>query len=338
MLHLIIALLLVFYTSVLGASGPGTLDILFWNVENLFHPADDSVAEDEEFLPGSPRHWTWERYNHKLSNIWKTLLSAKEEGLPDIIALCEIENRKVLNDLFLYSPLKYYSYRLVHYESPDRRGIDVCLVYNPLKLELLESRSILPVFSGSQGYTGRNILYCQFRWGQDSLHILVNHWPSKYGGSGITDIYRVTAARTVKSIIDPIFRRDSLSSILVCGDLNDGRDSRAIRVLTESTEGINRLICISGKGTQTEGTLKYQGRWMVYDHFLASPSLLGLSGVRIKSNYSRIYDPPFLLTRDERYGGTKPFRTWEGYTYTGGFSDHLPVILELERGSVVSRK
>ncbi len=331
-------LVLIVSLSVLHAAEPETLEILFWNVENLFHPTDDSLVEDEEFLPGSARHWTWERYNHKVNNIWKTLLSVKDEGLPDIIALCEIENMEVLKDLFIYSPLKYYSYQWVHFDSPDRRGIDVCLVYNPGKLELLESRSIFPDFASSRGYTGRDILYCHFRWGQDSLHILVNHWPSKYGGAGITDQYRVIAARTVRSIIDPIFHEDSLAEVIVCGDLNDGRDSRAIRVLTESSGTLQGLNCIYGKGNQTEGTLKYQGQWMVYDHFLVSPSLLDRSGISIKANYSRIYDPDFLLTSDERYGGIKPFRTWEGYTYTGGFSDHLPVILELEKGSGVRGK
>ena len=178
--------------------------VLFWNVENLFFPENDSLTNDEEFTPNGDRHWSFYKYRSKLNLIWKTLYSAGVDGPPEIIGLCEIENRKVLDDLFLYSPLKKYDYHIIHKESPDSRGIDVALMVKDDWVDSIHTKFIRADYPELNGRPTRDILHANLFKSGNCLHIFVNHWPSKYGGTGYTDILRVRSAELLLSEIHKI--------------------------------------------------------------------------------------------------------------------------------------
>ncbi|MCF8380918.1 MAG: endonuclease [Bacteroidales bacterium] len=302
------------------------IQIVFWNVENLFYPENDSLTDDDEFTPEGERHWSYYRYWKKINLLWKTILSAGDEEPPDIIGLCEIENRKVLEDLFLYSPLRIYNYKIVHRDSPDSRGIDVAMIYNADIFDSISYDFLVADFPELNGRPTREILHSQlFREGK-SLHLYVNHWPSKYGGVGFTDILRIRSAELLLSDIQKVQNENHDASIICMGDFNDIPESRAIlKLVSENDSGIV-LHLLENESNTIQGSLKYQGRWEWIDHILVNDHLYyGLGNHQIVPRNAKIYSPSFLLEKDEKYGGMMPFRTYIGFSYNGGVSDHLPV-------------
>jgi hypothetical protein len=311
--------------------------IMFWNTENLFDYENDSLKEDDEFLPSGIRHWTKERYQKKLFNVYKTILAAGLLRPPEIIGLCEIENRKVLFDLLKVTPLSYFKYRFVHHESQDRRGIDVALLYDPLSIKIVEEHIIPVDLSGVRGGTTRDILYVRAKLSfGDTISFFVNHWPSKYGGAGITEDFRRIAAEKLRNSLKEIQTKFLDEKIIIMGDFNDPPESNSISVYLrcEKLDKIihgNSLYNLSETGTgDIHGTIKYEGMWELMDQFIVNGnSLKEITGLHTGSGFFNIFSPAFLLENDDVYGGKKPFRTWNGMKYQGGFSDHLPVILDL---------
>ncbi len=310
--------------------------VLSWNVENMFDVEDDTLTRDEEFTPDGIRDWDSYRYYLKARMIWKTILSVAPSHPPEIIALCEIENEKVLRDIFIRSPFGNFNYRIIHHDSPDPRGIDVALVYDPSCFEVVDTAFIQPSLSGS--HPTRDILYAALRHGTDTLHVFVNHWPSKYGGPGYTEPFRKEAAATLRRLADSVEQNHPGAYIICCGDFNDTPESVSIMQFMQETGIADTLIhCrfrhLIPEGKRAEGTIRFQGNWQKIDHYFVSEPFFNHNPVfRTDCSLVKICDPDFLVEPDEKYGGIKPFRTFEGMRYNGGVSDHLPVMLFVEAG------
>jgi len=313
------------------------LRIMFYNLENAYDTIDDPFAGDDEFTPHSPRSWSPYRYRQKLENIYKVILAAGGWTPPEIIGVCETENRRVLEDLTTKTPLSRYPYRIIHQQSPDPRGIDVALLYNQQAFQPILHHFIPVCFDNSRGCS-RDILYVKgLASGGDTLHIFVNHWPSKWQGELQTQPKRNRAAQILRNHIDSIQQQHTAPHILALGDFNDSPQAESLsrylkaQPLSPGTlpEGLYNLshLWISGP----TGTQKYRESWEILDQIIVSGSLLTGRGLHTTKDNAHIFRPSFLLEEDSRYTGNKPFRTYSGYRYIGGFSDHMPVILDLKR-------
>lgn len=312
--------------------------ILFYNVENMFDVKNDSLTNDDEFTPEGERHWTKRRLNKKLLNTSKVILSASGWSAPTLVALCEIENRYVLERLRKDSPLKSIPYKVIHKESPDSRGIDVALLYNDEQFYPLEYEYYPLTDKNGSIRNSREILYVSgIVGGVDTLHVFVNHWPSRYSGVMETRELRNGAARLLRQKIDLLFTKNTNSKIVVLGDFNDQpSDDSLVKYLRAKTNGDNllssELYNLSNEWLQLDyGTLKYQSQWFVFDQIIVSGGLLNTrKGIYAKQEWASICNLPFLSERDAKYGGEKPLRTYVGYKYNGGFSDHFPVLLKFQ--------
>ena len=354
--------MLILYSGMVSAQdGRGDIRFVFYNVENLFDPFDDSLTQDEEFLPGGMRHWTWEKYLHKEGRIYKVLASIGAWRPPEIIGLCEVENRFVLNWLTRKTPLLKYNYRVIHRDSPDERGIDLAILYLPQYFKPLQWKFIQ--VKGGRSPT-RDVLYVMGSIPEgDTLHLILCHWPSRWDGYLESLPDRIAAAQLVRRLADSVFQTDPSARILVAGDMNDELTdpslSRVLRVQqpgrdildsclynTGVSHGItsgNRAGKTTGMPWGTEsnifsknsgivsGTIKYQGNLYEFDHIFASGSFFSDTGLYVNPGGKRIFAPGFLLEKDGAGQGSKPYRTFNGYKYIGGFSDHLPVYIDIWR-------
>jgi endonuclease/exonuclease/phosphatase family metal-dependent hydrolase len=317
---------LLFITHIVRAQSTSGIKIVFYNTENLFDPSDDPAVNDNDFTPAGAMHWTYKRFISKENNLGKVLIAIGEWNPPDIIGLCEIENEFVLNHLVAKTSLSKSGYSYLHRNSPDRRGIDVALLYNPSTIEVLECRFFR---IDTNIVVTREILYARLLTHSDTFHVFVNHWPSRSSGQLETDKSRFATASLLRQKTDSLFNHDPASNIILMGDFNDEpSDESIVKVLNAGypehpvTRGLYNLSRIPEKGP-VKGTLKFQGTWNVFDQIIVSGNLL-LSG-RIHGNSYHIFDGSFLLEPDETYTGMKPYRTYSGFRYHGGFSDHLPV-------------
>ncbi len=334
----IITLLFIigYYCLTMYANAQTNLRILFYNVENLFDTQNDSLTQDDEFTPQSSRAWTYKKYRQKLLHVFKVISAAGHSYPPDIIGLCEIENRQVLKDLAYNTPLKQTPYLIVHEESPDHRGIDVALLFRPEHLKLLYHKAIPLHFPTDSLKTSRDILYTKLLWHQsDTLHLFVNHWPSRWGGVLHTAPYRYYAADILRQACDSLLQLNSQAAIIIMGDFNDYPTSKSIADILLQPEKNNKLLLhnlmapIQAKGKH--GTHKHEATWGCLDQFIVSPACLdqNRSQLYIKNSNAYIFAPDFLLMPDEKHLGYKPFRTWQGFKYIGGFSDHLPIYIDV---------
>lgn len=297
------------------------------NCENLFDCRHDSLKNDTEFLPDGAYHWTRTRYWQKLDRIGQTILSCgvKEQTwqLPDMVALCEVENDSVLHDLTRRSLLRNARYDYVMTNSPDERGIDVALMYSPYSFRLIGSHSVrVNPIKGMR--PTRDILYASgVTASGDTLHVIVAHLPSRRGGEKFSRPFRMAAARQVAAVVDSIYNNVSAEAkIIVAGDFNDYSNSESIQLLCSK-----RMIEVSkgAKGRNgAKGTYRYQGLWGSLDHILVSRPLSDIA------TECYVNDAEFLIERDEKYGGVKPRRNYLGPRYLNGFSDHLPLIARFQ--------
>ena len=281
--------------------------VVNYNVENLFHPKHDSVAgepkDDIEWTADGERHWSYTRYYRKEENIARVLTNIGEWDGVDVVGLQEVENALCVKRL-CYT-LRRGEYDFVHYESPDRRGIDVALIYKKSRVDTLHTRPI-QVNLGSQ--TTRDILYvCARVDKRDTIHFFVCHLPSQRGGKAESEWKRKAAKEVLQHAVDSVFSLQAEAKIIVMGDMN-----------SEDLE----LKGLKDERMNGEGTHKYQGRWTFLDHFYVSPSIDSLS-------QARIYDAEWIMEPDDKYLGLKPKRTYNGYQYQNGFSDHLPIVLNI---------
>lgn len=306
---------LLFLFSTLTASAQ-SLTLVELNCENLFDCKHDSLKQDTEWMPDGQRRWSPARYWRKLNHIGQEILSCQEEGIPDLVALVEVENDSVLFDLTHRSLLRGAGYDYLMTESPDVRGIDVALVYQPFSFRPIcyDYLTITPL---ENMRPTRDILYVKGEIiSGDTLHIFVVHAPSRYGGEKRTRPNRQLIAERLLSVIRQL---PSNAKIIIAGDFNDDAASPALRFL--ETNGMHNVTAESKGAHGAKATYRYQGVWQSIDHVFVSRVLLD----SVKQAY--INDTPFLLEEDKKYGGVKPLRTFNGYHYQRGFSDHLPLVV-----------
>ena len=312
-----------------------TLSVMFWNVENFFDWRNDSTTvSDLEFSPAGERHWTWKRFQAKANSFAKALFWIEEETgrLPDIVGLEEVENAFVLRQILQKTALRKLDYKYVHYDSPDRRGIDVALLYRSSRLELLDSKPC-HLYAADTVMATRDILLGRFRFQEDTdttgFAVLVNHHPSKYGGAAESEPRRRLAVERLRAVADSL-AAIGIDRIIAGGDFNDTPDNPVFRLLEPALTPLHMDLYRRGLGT-----IKYDGKWDLIDHIyispgwnLSSPTEGGPPATAART-VMRILRIPFFLTRDNVHSGEKPLRTYTGPRHTGGVSDHLPVLLEV---------
>ena len=331
--HVIICILSTYWVNA-QKQGTDYIRLMFYNVENYFDTVDDPTTNDNDFTPDGSMRWTQSRYLEKRNNIFRVIANVGEWDPPALVGLCEIENRAVLDDLVKNTPLSKYPYRIVHKESPDPRGIDVALLYRSDYLNCIAQQVIRVRFADNRKRT-RDILYATLCTTKgDTLHVFVNHFPSRVGGQRQSEPSRMLAASLVRQKVDSIFFRNALANIVVMGDMNDGPLDKSmtagLRALSDTTHAKpSTLFNLSAyKMKEPIGTIKYQGKWSVFDQIIVSGGLLRGS-FRTDVNRSQIFKADYLFEPDNRYQGVKPFRTYIGLRYNKGFSDHLPVYLDI---------
>jgi endonuclease/exonuclease/phosphatase family metal-dependent hydrolase len=314
--------------------GKDYLRLMFYNVENYFDTEDDPTTNDNEFTPEGSMRWTQSRYIEKRNNIFRVIANVGEWDPPALVGLCEVENRAVLDDLVKNTPLAKYPYRIIHKDSPDLRGIDVALLYRGDYLKCVGQQFIRVRFSDNRKRT-RDILYATLCTAHgDTLHVFVNHWPSRVGGQKQSEPARMLAASLVRQKVDSIFNRNAMAKIVVTGDFNDNPQDKSLlselRALNDTAKAKpSALFNLSAyRMKESTGTIKYQGKWSVFDQIVVSGGLLkGMP--RTDANRCQIFRADYLFEPDERYQGVKPFRTYIGMRYNRGFSDHLPVYVDI---------
>ena len=292
------------------------LTLVELNCENLFDCQHDSLKQDTEWLPTAVRKWTPDRYWRKVNNIGQEIISCSPDALPDLVALVEVENDLVLRDLTRRSLLRNAGYEYLMTESPDVRGIDVALLYQPFSFHPV-CYDYLDVQPLEGMRPTRDILYVQGETvNSDTLHVFVVHAPSRFGGEKVT---RPNRRIVMERMISAIQLLPSDAKVIIAGDFNDYADSPSLQYLEENS------LCNVTRHAQgshgAKGTYRYEGRWQSIDHVLVSAAL------RDSVAHAFVNDAPFLLEEDKKYGGIKPFRTYNGYRYQRGFSDHLPLVV-----------
>ena len=287
-----------------------SLRVVFWNVENLFDYTDTAASgSDTEFSSRGARRWTKRRFLKKCNVIAKLLYWEAGDGAPaDIAAFAEIENRRVLVALLRETALRRAGYVIVHYDSPDPRGIDVGLIYRRDALRLVHSTPVqVP------GPATRDILLCQFvTMAGDSLAVTVNHHPSKYGG-GETQSRRDAALGCLLHLSDSL-RAEGWERQLAVGDFNEDARSEVFGIMEGRFSNLGKAC--------PDGSIRFDGQWQLIDNAFVTG--------RWGAAAFRVLRAPFLLVRDNAHSGLKPFRTYSGPRYAGGVSDHLPVAISLK--------
>ena len=290
--------------------------VVFWNMENFFDYVDQGTGEsDREFSSAGSRHWTKRRFFAKCDAIAKSMMWIGDNNgrMPDLIGVADVENRNVLYRLLNYTLLRKYDYGFVHYDSGDRRGIDVALLYRKSSFEIVDSSIKTPEYNGEKLQT-RDILHVKMRTAKGNIfNFIVNHHPSKFGGKLESEGRRHAAMMSLKEICDSL----EYENIVAMGDFNDTPDA-------ETFAAINNLLV--NKGTELhergEGTIRYEGKWDLIDMFLVSREL----DVKTDMEICRV---PFLMTWEKKHPGEKPLRTYSGPRYIRGVSDHCPIVLRL---------
>lgn len=304
--------------------------VAFWNVENYYDPWVDSTSAYTEFNSDGNRHWSYKRYTQKRNAIYKTIVALGEWKPLAILGLSEIENEFVLNDLLANTPLNTIGYRVIHYESDDRRGIDVGFLYQPSQFEVIFSRKIKVKDNENPDFITRDILYVKGLMGGDTLHVFINHWPSRYNVRINSEPLRLLASSVLQHTTDSICLQNPEAAILIMGDFNDRDENESVnRLVSDSLACKLVSLPLSCSNQEVKGTIKYQGKWDYFDHLLVSSPLLNELGKLAVHGNATVFAPGFLLEKDEKFNGVKPFRTFIGFKYNGGVSDHLPVYVDL---------
>ncbi|MFN5785090.1 MAG: hypothetical protein ACK457_03930 [Flavobacteriia bacterium] len=294
-----------------------TRTIAFYNVENLFDTIDGQ-NDDAEFLPNSKNEWNSVRYFEKLDHLNHVIEQFKS---PLIIGFCEIENAAVIRDLNQRSASRK-NFGLVHFESPDTRGIDVAMTYDSMTLKLVASGYIRYSPPGKSEPSTRDIVWGKFVHKKDTIIGVVNHWPSRIGGQAESEPKRLEAASQARNFIDSLLNVQPNYKLFFMGDLNDYPSDKAPLMIAEKLTPM--IVAASG---QFGGTHHYNGEWDVLDHIFVSYGLVKKKGIKVKMNSGTIYSADFMLS--EYKGKTVPYRSYGSGKYLGGYSDHLPVSIEV---------
>ena len=312
--------------------------IAFYNVENLFDTEDDPHRLDEEFLPTSDKKWDNARYEDKIAKLAQVVAAM---NYPEVLGVAEIENEAVLRKLIAHPDLAEAEYDLVHYDSPDVRGIDVALLYRRVSFTPVSSQTI-PVTFEEDNYKSRDILLVSGTLGKDAkyntVHVLVNHWPSRRGGVSESEPRRRVAAQAARRTVDELLQTDPLANIVLMGDFNDEPTNRSITDELQATGEVQKKSpshlynTVAALDAQGQGSYNFRGDWNMLDQIILSPGMVendrDASDYHYRPESAAVFMPDWLLQADGKYQG-HPDRTYAGDTYLGGYSDHLPVYIEL---------
>ena len=304
----------------------------FYNLENLFDPFDDEKTLDDDFTPNGKNNWHQKRYKKKIKKIGYVISKIGLERSyipPALLGVVEVENKTVLNDLVQSKNLKDYNYDYVHYDSEDERGIDVALLYQKEYFELLHSETFTLLISnpgGERDYT-RDILLVKGNLNGELMYTIVNHWPSRRSGENISEENRIKAAVLVQEIVTKIKKETEESKIIILGDFNDNPNNTSIKDYLIKADFYNPMQTLLDKG---KGTLKHYETWHLFDQIIFSKNFLIDKSTNHQFKYAEVFDKEFLKVWKGKEKG-KPFRTFIGKWYQGGYSDHFPVYIYLEK-------
>lgn len=325
-----ISLATVFSLQAQTKQQPARLVVASYNVENLYDTLDNPLTDDAEFLPGGPNQWNTTRYRQKLARIAEVI--DKVGGGAQVVGLVEIENRAVLADLVAQPILKAKGYEIVHYDSPDERGVDVALLFQNTAFKLLNSR---PVTVNLPGDKTRDILQATLVSGNDTITFFVNHWPSRREGQKESENKRMAAATALRTQVDSLLARNANARFMIMGDFNDepqdssivhGLRARPASAQLQQGELYNCFHELAEKG---EGTYQFKKQWDMIDQIIISPGLLNGRKLKFEAGSPGIFKPEWLQEQNERFKGA-PWRTFAGKNYLGGYSDHFPIYVTLQ--------
>ena len=298
--------------------------VMCYNVENLFDLYDDPATDDDDFLPSGNRRWTPSRYTRKLRRIAQAISAAGEWDTPALVGLCEVESDTALTHLLARTPLRRQEYRYLVAQGSDRRGIRVALLYQRDKFRYIGHRSVALKFRSARR-SARDVLHV---WGEigsrDTLDVIVCHFPSKYAGEKESEALRLEAARTLGRLCDSLSQGRLHPLQIVMGDFNDEPGSECMRQITAGGSLLNLFPAVRPSGSR--GSQKYRGDWSQLDQILVHRRMTDPAArMRLVHGSARTFSPSFLLTDDRTWLGKRPRRTYYGYKYEAGYSDHLPV-------------
>jgi len=310
-----------------------TAIVAFYNLENFYDTIHNPAINDTEFFPNSEKHYNTAVYLTKTSHL-ATVISqigtdVNADG-PALLGVAEIENDTVLNDLINEPALLKRHYHFIHYDSPDPRGVDVALIYNPKYFTVDTSyRLRVKLQSGKYYFFTRDILYVKGKLNGETVHILVNHWPSRLGGEQRSEGSREAAAAIAKKQIDLILKNDSTAKIILMGDLNDDPVNASVaKVLgakanmadVKQNDLYNPWVDLYKKGI---GTIAFGDAWGLFDQIILSYEWLDKKQDGFFFYQPHVFNKDFMMENTGRYK-SYPMRTWDGNNYRGGYSDHFP--------------
>jgi hypothetical protein len=287
--------------------------IMFYNMENFFDVSDNPEKEDNEFLPSGIMRWNRTRYLHKINSVSKTIIAAGGWYPPAIIGFCEVENKFVIEDLVNKTTLSNYGYGILHEESPDPRGIDVGMLFRKDIVSILYWKSLIPRNISPADFHSRSVLYSKCILLGDTLHVMINHWPSRRGGALAGEFLRKDVALMLRNTVDSIYSASLGSSkIVIMGDFNCRPDDPVLKVLINSSGGESPVLVnlADSPELKNKGTYKYQGRWELLDQVIISDNLLEASdGLYTDYNDFKIFRADFLIKNDLKYPGLTTYHT-----------------------------
>jgi predicted extracellular nuclease len=312
-------------------TGSAFCRIAFYNVENLFDTEDDPHTNDNDFLPSGKLKWNNERYQQKLEHIKEVFDGLNKEHTLALLGMAEVENKVVLEELLKNDS----TYQIIHYNSSDKRGIDVCVLYNTNYFTPLASYLSYGAKEEKDNVFFREVLVVKGILWNDTVHVLVNHWPSRREGKEESEHKRIAASKLTFRLIDSISKNTS-SNIIIMGDFNDQPNDKSVSDLSlmfklrstpqhnDASDIINPFAVKQNAG---EGTCKFKRDWFLFDQILVNNSLMNKKGCQFVA--AEIYDPEWLYYKEDINSG--PYRTYLGNKYYGGYSDHFPVYIELKK-------
>ena len=315
--------------------------VMFYNFENLFDTINDPATFDDEFTPAGAKAWNTTKYQKKLGNLERVLfdIALLDKDYPAVIGVSEIENRMVLEDVIAQPKLRPANYRIVHYDSPDRRGVDCAFFYRPDVFKLEGSEAVKFVMPGMANFYTRDFVTM---WGTiegEPFYFIVSHWPSRLGGKEASSAKREAAAAQCRALADSVRKANPATKVVVMGDLNDDATDKSVMEVLGGKPNIKKLVEGDMYNPYVDmlkagyGTLAYRDSWNLFDNIVISENLATGSTGALKLQkapkakfYGNIFRPSYLFQREGRYKGY-PLRTFVGNNFQGGFSDHLPVYI-----------
>lgn len=319
--------------------------VVFYNLENLFDTINDPDKHDEEFLPDGVKKWNTVKYNKKLHNMERVLfdIAAMDKNFPVVIGVCEIENRLVLEDLVAQPKLAHGKYRIVHYDSPDARGVDCGFLYRPDVFKLEGSKAVKFEMPGMPNFRTRDLLTM---WGTidgEPFYFLVSHWPSRLGGKEASSPKREAAAAQCRRLADSVRKANPATKVVIMGDLNDDATDKSVMETLGGKGNIKKLVSGDMYNPFVDllkagyGTLGYRDEWNLFDNIVVSENLATGSTGELKLQradgskyYGNIFTRPYMIQREGQYKNY-PLRTFVSNNFQDGFSDHFPVYIYIAK-------